>query len=306
MCQLRRFTHSIRSRWLVLTTITMTALVSVITYQLLIALPEAEPPVIQTSEQTVYFPQMESSGHDVSPVDVRGPLVLDDAGCLRLSGSEGQVIIWPHNGYDVDLIDGLVALVDEDTRQPIAFEGDWIKLAGIVGFRDVERTMGRQLRDACDAADRYVIAGDLQPDGISRVSPEAPLTVHYEFELGYEPRAWFLQREAGVGHTLDGDRSGELVLDANGCLRLDDEGGPLLIWPASGVELEWFGPDVMLERISTGETIAEVGDTVHVGGKAHLADDIDDLVQGGLPDACKNGDLWMTGPLYEIERLSWR
>ncbi len=304
MYHLRRFGHSIRTRWLSLVIVGAAVLLSVIAYQLLIALPEAEPPAIQTSEQTVYFPQMESSGHDVNLVDVRGPLVLDDAGCLRLYGYEGQIIIWPHDGYDVDLIDGLVALVDEDTRQPIAFEGDWIKLGGIVGFRDVERTMGRQLPDACDGADRYVIAGDLQPDGISRVSPETPLTVHYQFEQGYEPRAWFLQREAGVGHTLDGDRRGELVLDASGCLRLDDEDGPLLVWPASGVELEWFGPDVMLERISTGETIAEVGDTVHVGGKAHLDDDVDDLVQGGLPDACDSGEFWMTGPLHEIEWLS--
>ena len=301
MSHLGRIGQTIRTRWRALAIAATALVVSFIAYQYLIALPDPAPPAIDTSEKTVYFPQMESSGHDVLAVDVRGAMTLDDQGCLRLGGPEGRVIIWPNEGYAVDLVNDLVALVDEETGEPIAYEGDWISLGGAIGYQNLERTMGRQLPEACADADNYTIAGSL--NGIERITPEPlliELTSHYD---GYQPRAWFLQRETGVGHTFDGDRAGELVLDDEGCLRLDDEDGPVLIWPSNGIELDWFGPDVMLKRISSGETIAQVGDTIHVGGQGPV-DEVDDDLATYLPVECADGEFWMTGPLNEIERVS--
>lgn len=146
----------------------------VVIYVLWWSLPAAPPPAIDTNEYTAYFLQQESESGDIMSVDSRGPLVLDDAGCLRLGDEEGSVILWPASGYTVDLIQGDVALVDEQTDDVIAYVGEWINLGGIrPGGDNPDRLIGHQLPDACAEADHYAAAGGA--GGIERIEPDEQL-----------------------------------------------------------------------------------------------------------------------------------
>lgn len=90
-----------------------------------------------------------------------GELALDDRGCLRFGDEDGPVIIWPYEGYSVDLVDGEVALINEETGNVIANVGDEVQFHGsdpAYPLLEVPNHMLlKPLPDACADAGGYFI-----------------------------------------------------------------------------------------------------------------------------------------------------
>lgn len=119
-------------------------------------------PVIATEEITVYFPrQAQDREIEIEDVEAPGRLVLDEQGCLRLAdGGLEPIVIWPP-GFTVELVNGEVALVDEDSGDIIAHVGDDVDLHGApreAQFLD-DDVLEHPLPDACADADRYLVTG---------------------------------------------------------------------------------------------------------------------------------------------------
>jgi hypothetical protein len=117
-------------------------------------------PAIDEGDVTVYFlRQARDAEIEVNDMEAPGQLVLDDAGCLRLE-EDGPIIIWP-GGFSVDLIDGEVALIDEESGDVIAFVGDDVNLHGTPSDADwVEaEDLEHPVPEACEAGG-YLLTGE--------------------------------------------------------------------------------------------------------------------------------------------------
>ncbi len=88
---------------------------------------------------------------------------MDDQGCLRFGDEEGPVIIWPHFGFDVDVIEGEVALIDEETGDVIAFVGDEVSFHGSdPGFAldsVPDHMLDSPIPEACADAESFFVTG---------------------------------------------------------------------------------------------------------------------------------------------------
>ena len=117
-------------------------------------------PVIDTDDMTIYFPRRaENGGVDPTDEPAPGTLTLDNDGCLRL-GVGGPVIIWPNQGYDVQLRDGEVALIDE-RHGSIIYIGDDIMLSGTPSSPSVLEglKLADPLPEHCADADSFLVTG---------------------------------------------------------------------------------------------------------------------------------------------------
>lgn len=121
-----------------------------------------EPPRIESDDLTVYFPRQPPGDHEYDAGAPVARLTLDEAGCLR-AGEDGPVIIWPHSGFRIELIDDEVALVNDDTDSIIAHVGDNVSFHGSdpeYAPRSVPSYMlWRPLPEACANANSYFITG---------------------------------------------------------------------------------------------------------------------------------------------------
>lgn len=117
--------------------------------------PGPAPPVIDTYSLTVYFPRQPSEPPDTLDADPSGRLVLDEDGCLHLD-EDGPLIIWPHSGYAVDIVDDEVALVDDETGDLIARVGDEVALHGGNSDEAHSDYLERPLPEACADADLFL------------------------------------------------------------------------------------------------------------------------------------------------------
>ena len=135
-----------------------------------------EPPAIDERGVTVYFPRQAQDTDDFMNADNRGPLVLDDDGCLRMIASDGgdaHIVIWPPSGIAVAIVEGEVALISEETGELIAHVGDWIMLGGGGPFDDsLHFYMDSPPPEPCAGeGERYWISGSEQ--SIRRIPPES-------------------------------------------------------------------------------------------------------------------------------------
>jgi hypothetical protein len=112
-------------------------------------------PAIDSEDLTVYFPRQADRDIEQDSVGTRGTLALDGNGCLRMDDS---VIIWPHSGYDVEMVNGEVAIVDEQTRDVVASVGDEVTTGPF--HREVTPDyLNAPLPEACAGDGGYFISG---------------------------------------------------------------------------------------------------------------------------------------------------
>lgn len=134
-----------------------------------------EPPAIDERGTTVYFPRQAQDTEEFMQADNRGPLILDDNGCLRMIPSDGgdaHIVIWPPSGITVAIVDDEVALVSEETGDLIAHVGDWIMLGGGGPFDDpMHFYMDSPPPEPCAGeGEQYWISGSAQ--SIRRIPPD--------------------------------------------------------------------------------------------------------------------------------------
>lgn len=89
-----------------------------------------------------------------------GPVVADDAGCLRLASEEGPTVVWPE-GYTLDTSGDVPRVLDEDGAPAGAFNEELVLAGGEVptlrtsmGFTDEDR----ERAEACPG--RYWLVND--------------------------------------------------------------------------------------------------------------------------------------------------
>lgn len=87
-------------------------------------------PTIDTDDLTVYFPRQSEEVIEYDGGAPVGTLALDDRGCLRFDDETGPLIIWPYQGFSVDMVDDEVALIDEETGRVIAHVGENVAFHG--------------------------------------------------------------------------------------------------------------------------------------------------------------------------------
>ena len=83
-----------------------------------------------TDDHTVYFPRQSGEVDEYDDGAPAGTLAMDDQGCLRFGDRDGPLIIWPHSGFGVDVVDDEVALIDGESGDVIAFVGDEVSFHG--------------------------------------------------------------------------------------------------------------------------------------------------------------------------------
>jgi hypothetical protein len=87
---------------------------------------------------------------------------------------------------------------------------------------------------------------------------------------------------------------GKLIADKNGCIRLSNETGPLIIW-RYGSKLESLGNGKF--KITNGFTnqSALIGEEISIGGGLYEVKSTQ--VTPSIPNACENHGYWLAGPM---------
>ncbi|WP_249882030.1 hypothetical protein [Acinetobacter calcoaceticus] len=87
---------------------------------------------------------------------------------------------------------------------------------------------------------------------------------------------------------------GKLIADKNGCIRLSNETGPLIIW-RYGSKLESLGNGKF--KITNGFTnqSALIGEEISIGGGLYEVKSTQ--VTPSIPNACANHGYWLAGPM---------
>lgn len=89
---------------------------------------------------------------------------------------------------------------------------------------------------------------------------------------------------------------GDLSLDEDGCVRLDVQDKPVIVWPSSGFDIEQVDGSAAVIDQSTDDTIARIGEEVVVDGRAMDADlDVnrdrfERAIAEPFPEACADKD----------------
>jgi hypothetical protein len=88
---------------------------------------------------------------------------------------------------------------------------------------------------------------------------------------------------------------GKLYADKNGCIRLGDETGPLIIW-RYGSKLENLGNGIFKITNSFSNRSVLIGEEISIGGG--LLDEVKSThVTPSIPDSCANHGFWIAGLL---------
>lgn len=253
--------------------------------------------------ETVHVPRQDANGHDLNITYYQGELRLDDEGCIRLGTGDQPVIVWPNAGFDVDIVDGDVVVLDEESGDEIVRVGDEVALDGIVlsADSDVHRphfmvAIDDPLPEPCaDKGDYFIMGAHLSevPSPDVRATPEPPASDSDEYSVHFPRQAPFGDRDIDDGAPIR-----ELVLDENGCLRAG-ENGPVIIWPYAGYTADVENGEVVLVNEDSGKAIASVGEEVSLHGSepGHGGQVPSHVFWHAVPDACDTeAGFYATGP----------
>lgn len=141
-------------------------------------------------------------------------------------------------------------------------------------------------------------AGFSLPEGVEVVSNsqgDPPLTLRAETVFYEEPdgRIVYFPKQAPVNVYMQALLEGTLVLDANGCLRVDGGPGfmPLVLWHYD------FEARILEDSVEVlngaGQVVARTGEPVRMGGGA--------AVFPGLPSLACPGPYWVLGEIQPLE-----
>lgn len=87
---------------------------------------------------------------------------------------------------------------------------------------------------------------------------------------------------------------GKLIADKNGCIRLGDETGPLIIW-RYGSKLENLGNGKFKITNGFSNRSALIGEEISIGGGSYEVKSTQ--VTPSVPEACANHGYWLAGPM---------
>ncbi|MFV5548136.1 MULTISPECIES: hypothetical protein [Acinetobacter] len=87
---------------------------------------------------------------------------------------------------------------------------------------------------------------------------------------------------------------GKLIADKNGCIRLGDETGPLIIW-RYGSKLENLGNGKFKITNGFSNRSALIGEEISIGGGSYEVKSTQ--VTPSVPEACTNHGYWLAGPM---------
>lgn len=87
---------------------------------------------------------------------------------------------------------------------------------------------------------------------------------------------------------------GKLIADKNGCIRLGDETGPLIIW-RYGSKLENLGNGKFKITNGFSNRSALIGEEISIGGGSYEVKSTQ--VPPSVPEACANHGYWLAGPV---------
>lgn len=87
---------------------------------------------------------------------------------------------------------------------------------------------------------------------------------------------------------------GKLIADKNGCIRLGDETGPLIIW-RYGSKLENLGNGKFKITNGFSNRSALIGEEISIGGGSYEIKSTQ--VTPSVPEACANHGYWLAGPV---------
>ncbi|MDV7582776.1 hypothetical protein [Acinetobacter pittii] len=87
---------------------------------------------------------------------------------------------------------------------------------------------------------------------------------------------------------------GKLIADKNGCIRLGDETGPLIIW-RYGSKLENLGNGKFKITNGFSNRSALIGEEISIGGGSYEVKSTQ--VTPSVPEACANHGYWLAGPV---------
>lgn len=87
---------------------------------------------------------------------------------------------------------------------------------------------------------------------------------------------------------------GKLIADKNGCIRLGDETGPLIIW-RYGSKLENLGNSKFKITNSFTNQSVLIGEEISIGGGLYEIKSTQ--VIPSVPAACANHGYWLAGPI---------
>ncbi|WP_337080126.1 hypothetical protein [Acinetobacter pittii] len=87
---------------------------------------------------------------------------------------------------------------------------------------------------------------------------------------------------------------GKLIADKNGCIRLGDETGPLIIW-RYGSKLENLGNGKFKITNGFSNRSTLIGEEISIGGGSYEIKSTQ--VTPSVPEACANHGYWLAGPV---------
>ncbi|MCU7696734.1 hypothetical protein OD757_05810 [Acinetobacter sp. AYS6] len=87
---------------------------------------------------------------------------------------------------------------------------------------------------------------------------------------------------------------GKLIADKNGCIRLGDEMGPLIIW-RYGSKLENLGNGKFKITNGFSNRSVLIGEEISIGGGSYEVKST--RVTPSVPEACANHGYWLAGPM---------
>lgn len=87
---------------------------------------------------------------------------------------------------------------------------------------------------------------------------------------------------------------GKLIADKNGCIRLGDETGPLIIW-RYGSKLENLGNGKFKITNGFSNRSALIGEEISIGGGSYEVKSTQ--VTPSVPEACANHGYWLAGSM---------
>ena len=217
---------------------------------------------IISDDRLIYLPVQPPSESSMAAL-MEGTLVEVD-GCLRIEDdhyADGWLVLWPF-GSDIRVDDDRIEVINRN-GQPVARVGERLRAGGgavestraMAGFDEVIPGMPI---DGCPGP--YWVAAPLET-----LSEQSVPDIYFEpFSSGGKILAWFVNQSRPSPETEI--LSGDLVLDEEGCLRLEDY---LLILPPETYLRE--DPLRIVDRRL--DEIARVGELIQVTGAEKEPDD---------------------------------
>jgi hypothetical protein len=218
--------------------------------------------VIASDERIIHLPVQPPSGASMMAL-MEGTLVEVD-GCLRIEDghyTNGWLVLWPF-GSDIRVGGDRVEVINED-GQPVARVGDRTRAGGGAvensrGMAGLDEMIPGMPIDGCPGP--YWVSAPLE----TMVEQTVPDITFQPFSSGDQILAWLVSQSMPSPETEI--LSGELVLDEEGCLRLEEY---LLIMPP-----ETYLRENPLRIADRGrDQIAQIGDLIRVTGAEKVADD---------------------------------